>query len=400
MGDGVGYVLRRFPILSETFVLNEVLAVEKRGVPVTVFSVDPGEPAHSGPLRELRAEVIDLPPRSDAAALAAGSEKTAARFPEGWAEASALARGVERSHRKHLAQGALVAAAAGRLGLRHLHAHFASRGTDVAFFASKIAGIPFSFTPHAYDLYKDNVDPAVLKRRIEAAAAVVAVSDYNARYLSELAPSAADRIVRVDYGIDLSVFAPAPPPPLPLTILSVARLEEKKGLDTLLEACALLRDRGTTFQCRIVGEGKLREALEALIEEHRLGDRVSLLGALAHADVLAEYRRAHLFALPCRIAPNGNRDGLPNAILEAMACGLPVVATTVSGIPEAIEDGRNGLLVSQDDATALGEALASLIDDEDRRLRIGRAARESVDPRFGLDRASTKMAELFAAKRP
>lgn len=397
MGEGVGYVLRRFPILSETFVLNEVLAVEKRAVPVTVFSVDPGESVHESSLRGLRAEIVHLPQRADEAALADATSEVAARFPDRWAAARELAAGPESSHRRYLTHGACVAAAAARRGLRHLHAHFASRGTDVAFFASRITGIPFSFTPHAYDLYKDNVDRAALKRRIESAASVVAVSDYNARYLADLAPTAADRIVRIDYGIDLSVFHPAPPPPAPLTILSVARLEEKKGLDTLLEACRQLRALGTPFRCRIVGEGKLRENLEGLITRFQLADHVTLLGALPHGDVLAEYRRAHLFVLPCRIAQNGNRDGLPNAILEAMACGLPVITTTVSGIPEAIDNQRNGILVAPDDAAALTDAVAALASDEHRRLHLGREARQSVDPRFGLDRASRRMVEIFAA---
>ena len=261
--------------------------------------------------------------------------------------------------------------------------------------ASSLSGIPFSFTAHAVDLYKDNVSRDDLARKAAAARFVVTVSRYNLEFLESLAPGVRDKLVLARCGIDLDRFAPRPLPPQPSRMLCVARLIAKKGVGTLIEACRLLRDRGVALECEIVGEGPLRRKLEAQVREAGLGDLVRLTGPATQLAVRERYAAAHLFVLPCIIAPDGDRDGLPIAILEALACGLPVISTPVAGIPEVLRDGANALLVPPGDPPALADAVARLLSDPPLYHRLAANARASVEPRFDRRHAIAALRTRF-----
>ncbi len=395
---GIGYVLRKFPVLSETFILNEILALEARGIPVHIFSLErPNDPRFHEDLSKLKASVSYIPDISDLGTLLRHHMRAAKHDRQRYF--GALTYALTRAKPKLLwrfLQSGYVANEARRLRLHHLHAHFANRPTSVAFFASMITGIPYSFTAHAMDIYKVHVNPKVLAKKIEKARFVVTVSDFNKTYLERLASDGVGKIVRIYNGIDLTRFVPnGVPPRSPFTLLCVARLVEKKGIPVLIEACGHLRDRGVVFECWIVGKGRLRSQLEALIERWKIHDHVHLLGPHTHREVLERYRSAHLYVLPCIVGSDGNRDGLPVSIVEALACGLPVVTTPMTGIPEVVHHQHNGLLLPDGDPQALADAIESVIHDTHLYERVQANARASVASTFDLRQTAEALRRLF-----
>jgi glycosyltransferase involved in cell wall biosynthesis len=287
-------------------------------------------------------------------------------------------------------------------GCRLVHGHFALAQTEVAMGAAGLLGCPFSFTAHARDIY---ATPSALEEKVRAATLVVSCTASNVGYLRALCPDAADRIHLAYLGVyegvpEDSTGPPAvassgrPPAPGPL-ILAAGRLVPKKGFDTLVDACAQLKDRGVRFQCRLHGDGPDRDRLQRQMDQTGVGDRMTLAGWTAPTDLASEMNRATVFAVPSRVSPQGDRDGLPNVVLEAMARGVPVVATSVSGIPEAIADGESGLLVEPDNPTRLADALQRLLEDPAARVRLGQAALERVRRDFTIDAASGRLAALF-----
>lgn len=397
----VGYVLRRFPVLSETFILEEILALEARGVPVHVFSLArPRDPRYHDHLPRLKAPITYVPDITDWRALKRRNADARRHYGRRYVRAlTRVAAARDPTLLWRFLQGAYVAMEAERRRVAHLHAHFATRATTVARLASALGGLPYSFTAHAYDIFMTERDPRHLADKIDDARFVVAISDFNRRFLHEMAPSANGKIARIYNGIDLQRFAPAherQAADRPPTILCVARLVEKKGVPVLVDACAHLRDRGVDFRCRIIGKGGLHGTIKETILRRGLEDRVELLGARTQLEVLDAYRDADVFALPCMVGPDGNRDGLPVSIVEALACGVPVVTTPTTGIPEVVRHEENGLLVPQDDAVALADALERVLRDPQTRGRLGANARRSVEATFDIGRTSEELRRLFA----
>lgn len=388
----IGYVLKRFPRFSETFILNELLALQALGVECHVFSLlsPPDEPRHAR-LGDLTAPVTYLTrPGGVALALAA---QDAALF------AGDDARVVATLH----AKAAQVARLAQAAGIRHLHAHFGSDPATVALLAARAMGGTFSFTAHARDIYHTYVSPEIdaEKRRakLREAAFAVTVSDFNAAHLRALCPEAATRIHRLYNGIDLSLFSPGEAV-VPGRILGVGRLVEKKGFSVLVRACALLRDRGVDFSCRIIGDGPLHGALSAKIAELGLGPWVSLAGPMPQERLAVELGAAAVATLPCVVTSDGDRDGLPTVLLEAMGKAVPVVTTTVTGGPEIVADGETGLLCAPDDPAALAEALATLLSDPHRARAMGAAGRLRAERLFDLSANAARLADRFAGVAP
>lgn len=394
----VGYVLRRFPVLSETFILNEILALEAQGLAVHIFSLaPPRDPRFHEDLAKLKASISYLPGIFDLKMLLRYNVKAAKRCRQRYLRALLYVAGTGKpSLVWRFLQAGYVAEKARRLHLRQLHAHFATRATSVAFLASMISQIPYSFTAHAFDIYKTNVVAKVLEKKIKDAKFVVTVSEANKTYLENIANGSDDKIFLVHNGIDLSRFVPnGEVPEPPFTLLSVGRLTEKKGQAVLIEACRELRDRGVPFRCWIIGKGRLRPQLEGLIERWKLPERVQILGSYTQRKILRRYQAAHLFVLPCIIASDGNREGLPVSIVEALACGLPVVTTPVTGIPEVVSHRRNGLLTPCNDAQALADAIQSLIEDATLYERLRANARTSVVSTFDVRQTGAALRGLF-----
>lgn len=386
----IAYILKMYPRFSETFIVNEILELERRGVDVRIYSSRKPDDGRFHPsLARVKAHVVYIPqyPQMEPERVRAAHEFVAAARPDAYAELRALAERLEQPYGlKRFLQAGVIAAHLLRQPVDALHAHFASSATRLAQFTSRLTGLPYSFTAHAKDIFHDEVNPTSLQRKIAEARFVVTVSRFNQTYLQEQVQRDAPGDVRCLYnGIDLRTFRPqAGVDRDPRLILGVGRLVEKKGFVALVQACGLLAARGLDFRCEIIGTGEQQATLARLIADLGLEDRVRLVGARPQNAVLDAYRRAAVFALPCVVGRDGNRDGLPTVLLEAMATGLPVVTTPVTGNPEIVDDGVNGLLVPPEDVPALADALARLLTDGDLRQRLSLAARQKAERAFDV----------------
>jgi glycosyltransferase involved in cell wall biosynthesis len=373
-----------FPRLSETFVLQELLELERRGVSLHLFALRrPEEVVQQDALSELRATVEYLPegvvPHQRTRVRLAHAALLLHRrlgYVNGFSDVLAS----PEFSRSLGARAALLAHRLVRLGSPPLYVHFAHKPATVGRFAALLAGVPYALSAHAKDIWL--TPEAEMARKVRDASVVLTCTEQARAQVAGLADGQTP-VHLIHHGVDLkdrtrsSRSASRDP-----RLLAVGRLVEKKGHETLLLAAGMLRDRGIEFGLRLVGEGPEWPRLQRLVHELRLGDRVVFLGPLSETEVRAEYDDADVFALPCRKLPNGDQDGLPNVILEAMAHGLPVASTRLDGIAEAIVDGESGLLSDQDDPVAFAEHLACLIQDAEVRERIGEAGRKRVAERF------------------
>ena len=401
----VAYLLKRFPRLSETFILHEILELERQGVNLRLFSIlNPGEEIVQADVARVRTPVRYLPSGPAAVLLLLRAHLTwLRRDPRRYVGIVAyiLQRRRHLATVKHFLRAGWLALELEQAGVAHLHAHFAHGPSSVAHFVHLLTGLPYSFTAHAKDIYTTPTDLLAIKMR--AARFVVTCTGYNARYLADLVGGqAAARIQRIYHGLDLHKVSPnghvspdhAEPKGIP-TLLAVGRLVEKKGLPYLIDAFRLLRERGYDARLDIVGSGELKDALRRQIAAAGLDDRVRLLGPRPQGELIDLYCAATIFALPCIVAESGDRDGIPNVLVEAMRLGVPVVSTAVSGIPELVIDGETGLLVPPRYAPALATALARLLDDAPLRAQLAAGAARHVMGEFDLASNAARLRALY-----
>lgn len=390
----VGYVLKNYPRYSETFVVNEILAHEAAGLPVEIFSLRTlSDPHFQDIISRVRAPVTYIPvePRK-ASDLWATMQTAGDVLPKFW-------RAVESTRREEMRnvyQAVLLAIEARRRGIRHLHAHFASVATSVTRLAARFGEIPFTFTAHAKDIFHESVSPTDLREKLSDAAGVVTVSDYNVDYLHDVFGGAARGVRRVYNGLDLEQFPFAVSGRRGHQIVAVGRLVEKKGFGDLIDACGILHERGVQFQCEMIGAGPLEGELRARIGELGLADRVQLLGPRPQREVMDHVRSASVFVAPCVDGTDGNRDGLPTVLLEAMALGTPCVSTRVTGIPEVVRDRETGRLVAQHDPVALAEAIAEILAERCVGELLAQRARQLMEANFDIHRNTAQLRRLFA----
>jgi glycosyltransferase involved in cell wall biosynthesis len=404
----VGYVVKRYPRYSETFIVREILAHEQAGLSIEIYSLRPPNDGHFQDLiTRVRGRVnyLYLPADGLLPEPLAGATLTAAHFwkallvtgavlPDLWAAVEDM----REEQARDVYQALNLAREVRQKNLHHLHAPFASDAATVARLAARLAGVSYSFTARAKDIFHESVSGADLGRKLRDAAGVVTISDYHLDYLRSTYGSLAAHVQRIYNGLDLEEFPYSAPAERPPVILAVGRLVAKKGFDDLVEACALLAARRRPFRCRIIGGGPLKAALEAQITRRGLGSaRVELLGPLPQGQVIREMQKAALLAAPCIVGADGDRDGLPNVIQEALALGTPVVTTDVTGIPEVVRDGETGLQVPQHDPTALSAALERLLVDRDLRLRLAAAGRRLIEAEFNIHRNTERRRALFRA---
>jgi glycosyltransferase involved in cell wall biosynthesis len=278
----------------------------------------------------------------------------------------------------------------------HLHVHWANTPGATAFLAHRIAGIPWSLATHAKDLY--TVRPRDIAERTRQSRFVTACTGANARYLIDAVGVDPSKVVLCRHGVRLDRFSSAGRRREAGRLLSVGRLVAKKGFPVLIEACAILAGQGVCFHLDLIGDGPLAEELVALVATRGLSDRVSFYRARPQTELVWFYQRAAVFALAPEIQVDGDRDGVPNVILEAMASGVPVVASAISAIPEVIEDHRTGLLVPPNDPPALADALGRLLENPVAADALGRAGEVAVRSSFDPARCVAPVVELLQAR--
>ncbi len=397
-------IVTTWPRLSQTFILREFLGLEKLGVRLRIFSikVPPGEPVHAE-VANVGAPVTYLAFKASLWPILRANLRMAFRRPRRYLATWML--GVSRlryGNVLHVVRQLLRAAyVADRLldsPVDRIHAHFATAPGSVAMFASELTGIPFTIAVHANDIFV-KARGRLMRTKIHRADAVVTNNQFNRRYLlSEFGPGLSTKLPCIYNGLEMSDFEfrsdrrALPHPPL---ILSIGRLVEKKGFTHLISALSILRDRGREFRAEIIGAGPEEERIRLQIERCGLVDRVVLLGAQDQGCARAAYHRAWMFVLPCVVTSNGDRDGIPNVLYEAMASGTPVVSTGVAGIPELIRNGHNGLLAPQGDPEGLAAQMELLLTDPDLAQRVARSARRTMESRFSLERSSRELVQLF-----
>ncbi|TQV70535.1 colanic acid biosynthesis glycosyltransferase WcaL [Exilibacterium tricleocarpae] len=392
----VAYVLKVYPRFSETFILNEILAHQEVGEPVAIYSLRRSDDQrfHEG-IAQVSSPVTYVPLTSGSKATALWNALRLAR--RAGLNLDTVLDSEEDIDSGDLEQALWLAASVRERGIEHLHAHFGTLATAVARLAAQLAGISYSFTAHAKDIFHQQVDRDVLRRKLADAATVVTVSEFNVRYLQDTFGPAAASLNLIYNGIDLEQFkftAPASRRPL---ILGIGRLVEKKGFEYLIDACAELVAQGQQFTCEIAGPGILAAALQARIEARQLSGYVKLCGPLAQSEVRAKLLQASVMAAPCVISADDDRDGLPTILLEAMALGTPCVSTDVTGIPEVLRHNQTGLQVAQRDAQGLAAACGRLIHDSELRQRLARAARRLIEEKFDIRRNSAELRQVFSA---
>lgn len=391
----VGYVLKQYPRLSETFILNEILGLEQAGVQVSIFSLRHATEGRFHPdIASVRGDVHYLPTVDKAAFLAAvralpelntdqlGTVLDFVHLLPSDRQARVLLDAVEVADRVRSA------------GINHLHAHFLTIAAHTAHIVHLLTGVPYTVTAHAKDIYRHTVDWAVAERVAQQAASIVTVCDANLQHLQSQLPQT--RLTRIYNGL-----GPQDPPTALANrqrhlVVGVGRLVEKKGFDLLLHALARMSTDIADVQGVIVGDGDQRPALETLASTLGIDDRVTFTGGLPQPRVAEWLRRAHVMAAPCRVGDDGNQDALPTVLLEALGAGLPAVATPIAGIPEIIEHDSEGLLVPENDVAALATGLTEVMIDDATWSTMSAAGPAKLAARFARDETISDLIDVFA----
>lgn len=419
----IAYVMKGYPRRSEPFIASEIRHLEEEDARIRVFAIKGlSEPDAAPAGGRARAPVCYLPEadtavdsgflrwiasnwRSFLRPHASVATKQPLRYTTTLLEAlgaclryrSSWLRPKKVFLKDFLRAGAIADEILRVPTIRHLHGHFCHGSTTMAMYASRLTGLPFSFTAHAKDIYQGKLNPGdLLARKIGRASFVATCTEANRLHLAGLTDDPT-RIRTIYHGLDPTIFEPrtgacgAEP-----TILAVGRFVEKKGFSHLVDACGILKSRGTRFLCRILGEpGDRLEEITRQVKSLGLQDLVRLEGPVPQAELREVYRSSTAFVLPCQVVADGDRDGIPNVLVEAMALEVPVVSTDVSGIPELIDHDVNGLLVPPSNAPALADALERLLADQELRLRLGRSGRRKVLERFDARNTTRVLHELL-----
>ncbi len=409
----IGYYTWHFPVLSQTFINRELAALKQAGTQVEIFADEP-EPIELADdnAREVLSQAHYLDP-VDSARLRRYRKEFLRSHPLEYLKVLALVISCRYGSYKTFAtdiavfyQAIYLAGVARERGVDHLHAPWSDRCAFVAMLAARIAGISYSVQARAHDIHRTS-DLFALAEKFEPAEFIVTNTRYNEAYMKTfLRKSHWPKLRVIHNGLDLARFEPPVERAAsrPLRILCVARLIEQKGLVYLLKACAELRARGHAFSCEIIGGTEdifMNYYLEVKRLHRDLGlrDVVLFRGSLIFNEVLKEYSKADIFVLPCVIAADGSRDIIPNALLEAMAMKLPVISTTVTGIPEMVEHGLSGILIPPEEENALADALEALLLDADLRRRLGEQARRRVEEKFDIAKNVTRYVRLFTRQQ-
>jgi len=397
----IAYITQSYPTLTTTFIYREVLALQRVGFEIVTFAIwKPNLKRISPESRPLVNSTAYVFPASTGNLLKA-QWRFMIKHPVKYFSTAFFVltrRGESLKNRKrtlfHFIEAVYLTKAMKQQGVEHIHAHFTINAASIALILSRLLNITFSFTAHNIFF----TDRLLLKEKVREARFIVAISEFSRQYLNELVPGTYLHKMRIVHcGLSLQSFAPPKDKPNnnPPVILFVAQLVERKGAPYLLEACRILFQRGIPFKCIIIGGGQQKLALEEKLKQYNLQQRVELKGPVFQKDLKPYLNACDIFALPCITAANGDMDGVPVSLMEAMAMEIPVVSTKLSGIPELIEDGKEGLLTPEKDAAALADALQRLLQNKTLRNALGKKGRQKIIAAFDVDKNAQQLASLF-----
>ena len=396
--------MSRFPKLTETFILYELLALEELGFRVELYPLlrEHEEVVH--PEAEALVEEAHFQPFLSAAIVRSQLHYLRHR-PRAYLGALWTLASRTFGSLNYFVGGLAIfpkIVHAARLmeesGIARVHCHFANHPAAAGLVVHRLTGIPYTFTVHGSDLHRDS---HMLREKVAEAELVVSVSDYNRRLILDLCgPEHADKVVVLRCGVDTEVFRPRPKSEgdRPFRIVCVGSFVEVKGHRHLVDACRLLANAGVEFECLLVGRGPLRPEVEQQVVDLDLASQVRIEGARPRSEVAEIVASADAAVLPSVWSSRNEREGIPVALMEAMASGVPVVASDMSGMPELVEHERNGLLVRPADAAALAEAIARLHDDPRLRRRLAEAGLRTVRRDYDLRRNAARLADRLAAR--
>lgn len=399
----IAYISSNFPALTVTFIYREVEALRRLGVSIQTVSMN--RPRKS----EISAEATEhlegtlyldrIPLHAKLLAFARLAITRPLRMARclGVLVSARPVRGLRDYIRLiyHWIEAGYLALQLEELGLEHVHAHLVNGPTSIALYLGILSNVPFSFTMHASMIW---LDPIALSNKLRRCRFCVSISEYNRQYVMETyGPQYGEKIHVVRCGIEpgsIPVNDSRPDGEL-LRILSIGQLNARKGFAFLLRACALLKKRGLKYRCTIVGEGEERESLEALHARLELGDHVVLAGRKTQEELKSYLAEAHVFVLPCVVSEDGWRDGIPVALMEAMAARIPVVTTSILGLPELVRHNDTGLLVAPEDPDGLAEAIERLSNDASLRARLTESGADWVTREFNVQVSARRLAGFF-----
>jgi glycosyltransferase involved in cell wall biosynthesis len=403
MAGKIAYIMSRFPHLPETFILREMTEMEKQGWAVSLYPlIQQKEPVIHAEARPWLARASHSPfvSRSVLATNGYTFKRQPLEYVAIWLRAlrenarspNLFARAIPL-----LPQAVDIASKMQQDEITHIHAHYATHPALAAWVIHRLTGISYSVTVHAHDIF---VRTAMLATKLRQASFVVAISDYNRRHLARVVGSwIKQKTYVVHCGIVPADFRPRSRPPQQnrqrFEIINIGSLQPYKGHSYLIEACALLRERGIPFRCRIIGGGEEQARLTKMVAEAGLESMVELLGPQPQEVVAQLLPTADCYVQPSIVTPSGKMEGIPVALMEALACQLPVVATSISGVPELVCHGQTGYLIPAANAAALADALAAVYADPDGATQLAVAGRRLVLREFNLHANVTRLASLF-----
>ena len=378
------YLFERFPSLGQTFCYREVAELARQGITPPIFSIrnPKDEPPQDWDAR-IAKRVHYLPEERELLDDVRRASKNRKLTPE---IVAALDEWGRRTDFLRLYQAVYVGLRLQEMGIGHVHAHFMGMAARTAFWIHKFFPLTFSFTAHANDIFAPRNFEVGLDKLVDTARVIVTVSDHAKKFLQERFPERADRIRRIYNGLNLAEFGRADFSSAPPLILAVGRLIAKKGFADLIGACGLIAERGKSFQCEIIGEGPLENELRGQIERLNLQNRVVLPGAKQQREVRQRLAAANVFVLPSIIDPDGGMDNLPTVIMEAMATGLPIVSTTIAGIPEMVVENETGFLLEPGDAVGFANTTEKVISNPAVAQKMGSAGYERAQRLFSIER--------------
>ena len=389
------YLFERFPSFGQTFCYREVAELYRQGVTPPIFSIrnPKDEPPQDWNAHILK-RVHYLPEEKE---LLEDVQRASKKRKLISAIIGALDEWGRRTDFLRLYQAVYVGLRLQEAGIFHVHAHFAGMAARTAFWIAKFFPITFSFTAHANDIFAPRIFEIGLDKLVGTARVIVTETDYSAKFLQQRFPERADRIHRLYNGLNLADFGRATFSSDPPLIVAIGRLIAKKGFGDLVRACALLVERGRSFRCEIIGDGPLEKQLGAQIEELALQERIQLPGPKPQNELRRRLANASVFVLPSVPEAEGGMDNLPTVIMEAMAARLPVVSTTIGGIPEMVVENETGFLVQPQDVVELAGAIERVTNDRSLGHKLGQAGYERAQKLFSIEKNVRELCELIGA---